>query len=176
MATNEKKIRDDLRASAHRIWLAGLGAFAAAEEEGEKLFDRLVDRGRGVEMRGGKRSKISSQVLAEILDRIPEVGKRVSEPQEGRSAHLLRSQSKDQDMETIATEIDRLYARIREVVASDASPSEVTRAIRPLRKELRRLQTIQADTMESYFLSQLRFDPAAGQELVERAEGLLKKR
>jgi len=38
--------------TAHRIWLAGLGALAAAEEEGTKLFSRLVDRGRDVESRG----------------------------------------------------------------------------------------------------------------------------
>ena len=48
----EKKLQDDLRESAHRIWLAGLGALAAAEEEGSKMFSRLVDRGRDVEVRG----------------------------------------------------------------------------------------------------------------------------
>ena len=35
--------------TARRIWLAGLGALATAEEEGGKLFDGLVKRGRGVE-------------------------------------------------------------------------------------------------------------------------------
>lgn len=35
--------------TARRIWLAGLGALAAAEEEGAKVFDGLVKRGRGVE-------------------------------------------------------------------------------------------------------------------------------
>ena len=48
----DKKIQDDLKDSAHRIWLAGLGALAAAEEEGTKLFSRLVERGREVESRG----------------------------------------------------------------------------------------------------------------------------
>lgn len=35
----------ELRESAHKIWLAGLGALAAAEDEGGKLFKSLVDRG-----------------------------------------------------------------------------------------------------------------------------------
>jgi poly(hydroxyalkanoate) granule-associated protein len=57
MDTNEtpghdKKLQDDLKESAHRIWLAGLGALAAAEQEGTKMFNRLVDRGRDVEVRG----------------------------------------------------------------------------------------------------------------------------
>jgi poly(hydroxyalkanoate) granule-associated protein len=50
--TQEKKVQDELKESVHRIWLAGLGALAAAEEEGSKLFNRLVERGRDVEDRG----------------------------------------------------------------------------------------------------------------------------
>jgi poly(hydroxyalkanoate) granule-associated protein len=46
-----KKLQDDLMESAHRIWLAGLGALAAAEEEGSKVFGRLVERGKDVESR-----------------------------------------------------------------------------------------------------------------------------
>jgi poly(hydroxyalkanoate) granule-associated protein len=45
----DKKLQDDLKDSAHKIWLAGLGALSAAEEEGTKLFNRLVDRGRDFE-------------------------------------------------------------------------------------------------------------------------------
>lgn len=48
----EKNVQEELKESVHRIWLAGLGALAAAEEEGSKLFSRLVDRGRDVESKG----------------------------------------------------------------------------------------------------------------------------
>lgn len=34
---------------AHNVWLAGLGALAAAGDEGEKLFRTLVARGKKVE-------------------------------------------------------------------------------------------------------------------------------
>ena len=50
--TETKNAQDEIKESVHRIWLAGLGALAAAEEEGAKLFSRLVDRGRDVESRG----------------------------------------------------------------------------------------------------------------------------
>lgn len=50
--TQEKNVQDEIKDSVHRIWLAGLGALAAAEEEGSKLFSRLVDRGRDVEAKG----------------------------------------------------------------------------------------------------------------------------
>jgi poly(hydroxyalkanoate) granule-associated protein len=49
---NEKNTQEEIKDSVHRIWLAGLGALAAAEEEGSKLFSRLVDRGRDVETKG----------------------------------------------------------------------------------------------------------------------------
>jgi poly(hydroxyalkanoate) granule-associated protein len=61
--TQEKKVQDELKESVHRIWLAGLGALAAAEEEGSKLFARLVDRGRDVESRGKVEvDKVKSEV------------------------------------------------------------------------------------------------------------------
>lgn len=38
-----------LKESAHEIWLAGLGAFALAGEEGGRLFKQLVKKGEGME-------------------------------------------------------------------------------------------------------------------------------
>jgi poly(hydroxyalkanoate) granule-associated protein len=46
MATkSENSATAELRESAHRIWLAGLGALATAETRGEQLFHDLVERG-----------------------------------------------------------------------------------------------------------------------------------
>jgi len=63
METQDKKLQDELKDSVHRIWLAGLGALAAAEEEGGKIFTRLVERGRDVESRGKVEvDKVKSEV------------------------------------------------------------------------------------------------------------------
>jgi poly(hydroxyalkanoate) granule-associated protein len=40
--------------SAQKIWLAGLGAFARARTEGDKLFDLLVEQGKVIRTRSGK--------------------------------------------------------------------------------------------------------------------------
>jgi polyhydroxyalkanoate synthesis regulator phasin len=48
----KREIPKDMMESAHKIWLAGLGAMAVAEEEGSKLFKNLVDRGHDIEDRG----------------------------------------------------------------------------------------------------------------------------
>ncbi|WP_199768004.1 phasin family protein [Ketobacter alkanivorans] len=40
---------DRVKESANQIWLAGLGAYSKAEEEGGKLFDSLVQDGEKLE-------------------------------------------------------------------------------------------------------------------------------
>ena len=57
MTDTTKNLQDELKESAHRIWLAGLGALASAGEEGTKMFDRLVDRGRDYETRGREEAR-----------------------------------------------------------------------------------------------------------------------
>jgi poly(hydroxyalkanoate) granule-associated protein len=50
----ETPIATNIRESANRIWLAGLGAYAKTQEEGEKLFQLLVEEGEKVEKRAKK--------------------------------------------------------------------------------------------------------------------------
>src|SRR5262245_23146442 len=49
--------------SAHEVFLAGLGAAAYTQEEGGRLFDRLVTRGRKVEAEGKKKVTASKKQL-----------------------------------------------------------------------------------------------------------------
>jgi poly(hydroxyalkanoate) granule-associated protein len=51
--------------SAQKIWLAGLGAFERAREEGPKMFDALVREGRSV---GGKARDAADQALKGLRD------------------------------------------------------------------------------------------------------------
>jgi poly(hydroxyalkanoate) granule-associated protein len=44
-----KELQHDIMDSAHKIWLAGLGAVAMAEQEGGKFFSNLVEKGGKVE-------------------------------------------------------------------------------------------------------------------------------
>lgn len=43
-----------LSGKAREVWLAGLGALASVEEEGNKVFHKLVDKGTDFEKRGKK--------------------------------------------------------------------------------------------------------------------------
>lgn len=60
----------------HDVWLAGLGAFAAVEEEGTTFFNTLVDRGRTVEESGRKRVE---DVREEVGERRQQVTHRLEE-------------------------------------------------------------------------------------------------
>lgn len=57
---------------AQQIWLAGLGAFALAEAEGNKLFGSLVKRGHGVE-------KLNKARFDKVFARIEKARDRVRE-------------------------------------------------------------------------------------------------
>ena len=44
-ATDTAALKDHIRDSANHIWLAGLGAFAKAQQEGGKVFESLIKDG-----------------------------------------------------------------------------------------------------------------------------------
>lgn len=50
-----QEVAHEVKASAHKVWLAGLGAVSVAEEEGSKFFKRLVEKGEAFEERGKER-------------------------------------------------------------------------------------------------------------------------
>jgi poly(hydroxyalkanoate) granule-associated protein len=47
-------VLSDAKVYARKIWLAGLGAYAKASEEGSEYFKELVKSGEGVEKQGKK--------------------------------------------------------------------------------------------------------------------------
>lgn len=65
MSTHDDDPADDLRQSAQKIWLAGLGALAVAEEEGTRLFNRLVDRGSAYQGEARERAQETGEAAKE---------------------------------------------------------------------------------------------------------------
>ena len=56
-----KHLPQEVLDSAHRIWLAGLGAMARAEDEGGKFFRNLVERGEEVEGKGREKVRTATE-------------------------------------------------------------------------------------------------------------------
>jgi polyhydroxyalkanoate synthesis regulator phasin len=107
-----KVLPQEILDSAHRVWLAGLGALASAEEEGSRLFKQLVDRGRELEgkSRSGLRgagAKVRSQAedLGDALDsRVSSVLHRMGVPTRDEIHELTRR------VEELNAKVDRLRA------------------------------------------------------------------
>jgi poly(hydroxyalkanoate) granule-associated protein len=60
---SDRKSVLDFRKYTKQIWLAGLGAFSRAEEEGNKLFDSLVEVGAELE---SKTTEIADQTVDKV--------------------------------------------------------------------------------------------------------------
>lgn len=70
------KTSDSVKDSASQIWLAGLGAFAKAQEEGGKVFEALVKEGQSIQRK--------TQAAAE--EKLTEAGSRMATLATGISA------------------------------------------------------------------------------------------
>ena len=56
-----------VKASAQQIWLAGMGAFAKAQEEGTKVFSELVREGKNLQ---GRTQGMAEEKISEVTSRM----------------------------------------------------------------------------------------------------------
>lgn len=126
-----QKIQQDVTESARKVWLAGLGTVAIAEErgtslwnEGAKLFNQLIDRGRGLEMRGQKQV---DKVTSEVETRVGKVSKKVGEvvdQQLGNVMNRVGVPTKN-EIETLTLRVAQLTEQVDRLVpmlAEKAAP------------------------------------------------------
>jgi poly(hydroxyalkanoate) granule-associated protein len=75
----KKNWQGDVRESAHKIWLAGLGALATAEQEGSKLFKTLVEQGERYEAEGKQKLKEAKKDAEAASSRAKKVAEETAE-------------------------------------------------------------------------------------------------
>ena len=73
--TEDKELASAVRASAQQIWQAGLGAFAKAQEEGGRVFSKLVKDGTEFQKRAEDKVADVSDSVSKLADG---VGKQAS--------------------------------------------------------------------------------------------------
>lgn len=66
-AKSDARLARTVQDSAQQIWLAGLGAFAKAQEEGSKMFEALVKEGLDIQR---KTQKVAQEKIAEATTRM----------------------------------------------------------------------------------------------------------
>jgi poly(hydroxyalkanoate) granule-associated protein len=111
-----RKAREELRESAHKIWLAGLGAMAAAEEEGQRFFKHLVERGEDFEAKGRERFGDAKGRAEKRFEEVTgKIGSSV-EDQVNRTLDRLGVPSR-QEVRNLSKKIEALTAKIDELSA-----------------------------------------------------------
>ncbi len=115
-----------IKESAQQIWLAGLGAFAKAQEEGGKVFDNLVKEGTSLQR---KTQAVAEERISEATSRMASMATNISTKASGQW-DKLESIFEDRVAKALkklgvpsAKEIDVLTERIDELNRSVAKLS-----------------------------------------------------
>ncbi len=125
--TDPKNIQAELRDSAHKIWLAGLGALQAAEEEGSKLFKNLVERGESFENRGRERYSEVKTRVGDVTEKAKDRAESTWEKVESRLDDAVSSAlgrlgvpSRD-EIATLTRRVEELTAMVEKLAAKPAA-------------------------------------------------------
>jgi poly(hydroxyalkanoate) granule-associated protein len=110
-----------VKESAQQIWLAGLGAFAKAQEEGTKVFETLVKEGGSIQMRT---RAVAEEKLGEVTGKVTKVAGEVSKQatQSWDKLEQVFEQRVERALNRLGVptskEIQALIARVEELNAS----------------------------------------------------------
>jgi poly(hydroxyalkanoate) granule-associated protein len=104
--------------SANQIWLAGLGAFAKAQEEGSKLFESLVKEGEEIESRTKKAAEDKVEMAKNKTSDTWDKLEQVFEERVSRALSRLGVPTND-DIQSLSKRIEELNENIKELIKSE---------------------------------------------------------
>jgi poly(hydroxyalkanoate) granule-associated protein len=71
----DTQLANAIKDKSQQIWLAGLGAFSKAQDEGNKVFETLVKEGQDLQERT---RKLADETVVEVTDRVSKIADTVS--------------------------------------------------------------------------------------------------
>lgn len=118
----ESQLAMTVKESAHQIWLAGLGAFAKAQEEGSKVFDALVKEGETIQSRT---RKLTDAKIAEVAGKAAGTWDRLEQVFEDRVARALGSLGvpSKKDIEKLSKRVVELTAVVHSLTEEKSRPA-----------------------------------------------------
>ena len=128
----DNNLLDTVKESSSHIWLAGLGAFSKAQEEGSKVFEALVKEGTGLQKKFRKFADNQvSDVTNEVSGKITEATSKaagawdrletVFEDRVGRAVGRLGVPTKA-DITKLTTRVEELTRMVQKLSAGKAAP------------------------------------------------------
>lgn len=138
-AASKSALAEAVKASAQQIWLAGLGAFAKAQEEGGKAFDTLVVHGKAMQKRsrssaharGDSDASVAASVELVAHDLSQQVSKswdRLEQVFEKRVAQALSRLGVPTaaELDALTAQVDQLSATVRRLSGQLPRPLETS--------------------------------------------------
>lgn len=122
-AGTENPLAATVKDSAQQIWLAGLGAFAKAQEEGTRLFDALVKEGEALQAKTRKAAE--DRVVAftgkatDTWDKL----EKVFEDRVARAIHSLGVPTK-QDVQALSRRVAELTEAVQKLTEADEAAAK----------------------------------------------------
>jgi poly(hydroxyalkanoate) granule-associated protein len=123
-----QELQNDVVESAHKIWLAGLGSLALAEEEGGKLFKSLVDKGKAVEGRGKEKVEQARGAVSgvkTVAESYWDTFERTLDEKFTAALHRIGVPTKD-EIENLTKKVEELTVSIDKLRAKDKAPARRT--------------------------------------------------
>lgn len=139
--TTNASPKPSVKDSAQQIWLAGLGAFAKAQEEGSKVFEALVKDGIGMQT---KSQAMAEEKLAEAASKMSSMAQGITERATGqwdklenifedRVAKALKKLGvpSAQDVAVLTARVEELSKLVQTLVAQQEPAAKAKRATKP---------------------------------------------
>ena len=141
----DSQLSATIRDSAQQIWLAGLGAFSKAQEEGGKVFEALVKEGLTIQR---KTQAVAEEKITEATSRVTTMASDIGSKAQGqwdkleqvfedrvsRSLNRLGVLS-SRDVEDLARQVAELNQSVRDLMGG-AAPKAARKA--PAKKKATR--------------------------------------
>jgi poly(hydroxyalkanoate) granule-associated protein len=130
----DSQLSATIRESAQQIWLAGLGAFAKAQQEGNNVFDALVRQGEAIQKTTRKVAEDKVTEMAAKATGTWDKLEQVFETRVARSLNSLGVPTKD-DVAQLAKRVAELKAAVDKLNGASAKAKKpVAAAVKPVRR------------------------------------------
>jgi poly(hydroxyalkanoate) granule-associated protein len=134
----DNQLATTIRDSAQQIWLAGLGAYGKAQEEGNKVFDALVREGEAIQ---AKTRKVAEDKVAEMAAKATGTWDKLEQVFENRVSKALNSLGvpTKSDIEDLAARVAVLTTEVEKL--NGGTPIVVEKAVKAVKAAPKRVRT-----------------------------------
>ena len=131
-----ENVAQNMRDSAQKIWLAGLGAFERAKSEGPRMFDTLVEQGKSLRDRA---AEAADQALKAVREQAGEAQGRWDKLEQVFEDRVSRSLQRlgvltTREVGDLSRQVEELNRQVREMMRARSGPARKAGAARAAKR------------------------------------------